>query len=262
MNDSLLKSESIFIPLDSSLHTMLSESEGNSSCEEQNGNQILLTQEEAMRLLHIAASIIQSNFKSFVQQKYYKRALQEHKSAIKIQAFWRGYRTRNLDLKVMRLKHEYLIQQFQNYFLAELETKSIFAESLLNLSSKVEELSLKSTTRNLKNTVSSDDERKSIVFNGNAVGNTKTTVDYDENIQIDDRFIGIEKASQLHTLTNDEGIVKEDDTVLMEKVKDQHIYDEHLLNESIDSVENFKDGKNSPVDVQKIVISLISDDEN
>lgn len=143
MNDSLLQSESIFIPLDSSVNTLASQDlKMEDECViESKYPPISLTQEQAMRLLHIAASIIQSNFKRYLQQKRYQIKLREKKAATKIQALWRGYRTRNLDVKVMQLKHKYLIRQFQNYFLSELETKSIFASSLLTLSEKVEELS-------------------------------------------------------------------------------------------------------------------------
>ena len=143
MNDSLLQSESIFIPIDSSVNTLASQDlKTEDDCDIQGKYPpISLTQEQAMRLLHIAASIIQSNFKRYLQQKRYKIKLREQKAATKIQALWRGYRTRNLDVKVLQLKNEYMVRQFQNYFLSELETKSVFSSSLLRLSEKVEKLS-------------------------------------------------------------------------------------------------------------------------
>ena len=172
MNESLLQSESIFIPLDSSVNTLASQDlKGEDECGiERNYPPISLTQEQAMRLLHIAASIIQSNFKRYLQQKRYKIELREKRAATKIQALWRGYRTRNLDVNVMQMKHQYMIHQFQSYFLSELETKSIFASSLLQLSEKVEQLSL-SNDKNL-NKIMTDDENyhknhKNITVNEN-----------------------------------------------------------------------------------------------
>ena len=80
---------------------------------------ITMTREEAMKLVNIAASLLQVNIKRYLQQKKFKVILLRHKSAIKIQAVWRGYSVRILNKKVIeKFKYELpikILQQCLNY---------------------------------------------------------------------------------------------------------------------------------------------------
>ena len=254
MNESLLHSESIFIPLDSSANTLASQDfkeDESDYMETQQINRppISLTQEEAMRLLHIATSIIQSNFRKYSQQKRYKDKLRENKAATKIQALWRGYRTRNLDVKVMQVKHEHLVSQFQSFFLTELETKSIFSSSLLTLAKKVEELSLP------KDLQDSTTEKGNWVLSQKQKPLTKDIEDIKEeisSIKINDNIVRDENEAQLSEIKIQTESNKECEFVPKEyQVLDYNSFEER----------NYQN-RSSPVDVKNVVISLVDDDDD
>lgn len=153
LNSSLLISESIFVPIvevDASISQNLSElhistnkpqieQEGNYYNSSNSYNQpttpdpdlnllmdnsklssmelvkprISITQEEAMRLLHLAASLLQAHIKRYLQQKKYQTLRLKYHAAVKIQSTWRGYKTRNLDVALLQKKLQYLTSQLQ-----------------------------------------------------------------------------------------------------------------------------------------------------
>uniref|UniRef100_A0A7M5WWV4 Uncharacterized protein n=1 Tax=Clytia hemisphaerica TaxID=252671 RepID=A0A7M5WWV4_9CNID len=154
MNDSLLQSESIFVPLDTSMDidTIASQSFLINSFETdvphsviskpKTPQKITMTQEQAFKLLHIAASIIQSKFKGYLQRKRYQSLLKENKAATKIQALWRGYRTRNLDVKIIKIKHDLLAKKFHEYILSQEEQRDMLINVMLELSRNLQELKM------------------------------------------------------------------------------------------------------------------------
>ena len=129
MNSSLLESESIFIPCPEeelperpSLYNSLLLHSNNASpnnCKNdvqqspRTPSTVIMTAEEAMRLLNIAATLLQSNVKSYLQRQKYKTILKRHKAAVKIQAVWRGYRIRNLNIKIVNMKMEMMKKTFE-----------------------------------------------------------------------------------------------------------------------------------------------------
>ena len=129
MNSSLLESESIFIPcpeeelpeIPSLYNSLLLHSNNASPNNWKNDVQqsprtpstVVMTAEEAMRLLNIAATLLQSNVKSYLQRQKYKTMLKRHKAAIKIQAVWRGYRVRNLNIKIVNMKMGMIKKTFE-----------------------------------------------------------------------------------------------------------------------------------------------------
>lgn len=129
MNSSLLESESIFIPCPEeelperpSLYNSLSLHSNNAGPNNwkndvqqspRTPSTVIMTAEEAMRLLNIAATLLQSNVKSYLQRQKYKAMLKRHKAAIKIQAVWRGYRIRNLNIKIVNMKMGMMKKTFE-----------------------------------------------------------------------------------------------------------------------------------------------------
>lgn len=129
MNSSLLESESIFIPCPEeelperpSLYNSLLLHSNNASPNNwkhdvqqspRTPSTVIMTAEEAMRLLNIAATLLQSNVKSYLQRQKYKTMLKRHKAAIKIQAVWRGYRIRNLNIKIVNMKMGMIKKAFE-----------------------------------------------------------------------------------------------------------------------------------------------------
>lgn len=132
VNSSLLESESVFLQLDdikkssnslgnkSDLENVLSNNQYISGGEYPDPlliRPIQMTHEEAMRLLNIAASLLQAHIKRFFQQRRYQKMLKEHNAATKIQAAWRGYHTRYLNMKIFYKKHKYITNKSQQHIL-------------------------------------------------------------------------------------------------------------------------------------------------
>jgi len=153
MNSSLLESESVFVPIDSSLNTVFLGKENAQASFYSSfdlddvppavpsiSEKIVMTEEQAMRLLHIAASLLQANIKRYFQQKRYIKMLKERHAASKIQALWRGYRIRNLNIKTQNLKYQFLCEKFKSFCLLEQKNMSLLTEAIVSLSSNVEEL--------------------------------------------------------------------------------------------------------------------------
>jgi len=74
---------------------------------------VVMTTEEAMRLLNLAASLLQANIKMFLQRKKYLNYLKRYKSAVKIQSLWKGYHTRNLNQNIIKLKNDHFMKVLQ-----------------------------------------------------------------------------------------------------------------------------------------------------
>lgn len=92
----------------------LDNDKGFSSTMDETSGPVHMTKSEALKLLNIAATLLQRNIRRYFQQRKYQHFLKVYKAAVKIQTAWRGYRTRNLDVCVLQLKHDYIISKLQN----------------------------------------------------------------------------------------------------------------------------------------------------
>ncbi|EDV25001.1 uncharacterized protein TRIADDRAFT_56490 [Trichoplax adhaerens] len=112
-----------------------------------------------------AATVIQAKIKGFTQRKRYLSLLHQHKSAIKIQSYWRGYHTRqhnrfvqhNLkELRMRRLEDTTLrLQKSNNSLIVQLRSHEVQEKSL-----EEEVKELKDQMRKLQVVLATEDRKK------------------------------------------------------------------------------------------------------
>ncbi|RDD45891.1 Centrosomal protein of 97 kDa [Trichoplax sp. H2] len=112
-----------------------------------------------------AATVIQAKIKGFTQRKRYLSLLHQHKSAIKIQSYWRGYHTRqhnrfvqhNLkELRMRRLEDTTLrLQKSNNSLIVQLRSHEVQEKSL-----EQEVKELKDQMRKLQVVLATEDRKK------------------------------------------------------------------------------------------------------
>ena len=217
-------------------------------------NRIEMTQMEAMRLLNLAASLLQANIKRYFQQKKYQHFLLQYKAAIKIQALWRGYHTRCLNLQILHLKHEFFVRNLQKRILdmdekyvgkiSQMESeKVLFINILTNLVNDIQDL------KNISPVISPLESGR------------KTSVQQD-------LLIAQKKESGVITDENDEGVIisskKNDDTTSLQKDGSEISCGEFENEVSIcqkheDIVKNDDDIVNESQKCEKVIASLDDD---
>lgn len=94
--DTLLESESLYIPVPPS------------EMEQPLQEDPIMTEEEALRLLSLAATIIQAHVRGYLVRKKFDfcQYRQQKNAAACIQAAWKGYRARTRDIKVVNIRNE------------------------------------------------------------------------------------------------------------------------------------------------------------
>eukprot|EP00794_Sanderia_malayensis_P000186 gene186-799_t len=90
---------------------------------------VSMTAEEAVRLLNLAAAMIQAYVRGFLQRRKYQTFMKRFKAATKIQAAWRGYYTRCLDFDLINTrKDQAVIQLSQRVNVLESDLQRLQAE--------------------------------------------------------------------------------------------------------------------------------------